>query len=273
MLIRPSTPQLVAIGSLTRRPELQPRVQMNEALVEEYREAMIEGAEFPSIDAIELPDGERILGDGWHRCAAAERAGHTDILTKVWRGSYEEAVEFISKRNARHGERRTMADLGKSIKMLRSLAKWQNASNVEIAKHFGLSESTIRRAQSQTAANQPILVSHAEDAANPIENIKPIPLRERRIVTRGGREYPMTLPSKPKPKPEPPLSNAEASKARSAKAAERDLERLVTVIKGRGQTWHALKKRLRAEDFLDWYADAPEGERARVRAWFEEHEG
>jgi hypothetical protein len=168
LLTRPATPQLVAIASLTRRPELQPRVQMNEALVEEYREAMQEGAEFPSIDAIELPDGERLLGDGWHRCAAAERAGRTEFLTYVWRGSYEEAVEFISKRNARHGERRTMGDLGKSIKMLRSLAKWQRASNVEIAKHFGLNESTIRRAQSETAANQPILGIADADAANPI---------------------------------------------------------------------------------------------------------
>jgi hypothetical protein len=139
MLTRPVTPQLVAIASLTRRPELQPRDHMNEALVEEYREAMQEGAEFPPIDAVELPDGERLLGDGWHRCGAAERAGRTEFLTYVWRGAYDEAVEFIAKRNARHGERRTMGDLGKAIKMLRSLAKWQNASNREIAKHVGVS--------------------------------------------------------------------------------------------------------------------------------------
>ncbi|HWY81625.1 MAG TPA: hypothetical protein VNY10_06775 [Roseiarcus sp.] len=110
----------------------------------------MDGNSAPScIDAIELPDGERILGDGHHRCAAAERAGVTEFMTYVWRGSYEDAIEFIAKRNARHGERRTMGDVVKAIKILRSLAKWQNTSNVEIAKHVGVSEATVRRARSQ----------------------------------------------------------------------------------------------------------------------------
>jgi hypothetical protein len=263
MLTRPSTPQLVAIASLTRRPELQPRLQMNEALIEEYREAMEQGAEFPCIDAIELPDGERLLGDGWHRCAGAERAGRTELLTYVWRGSYDDAIEFIAKRNARHGERRTMGDLGKSIKMLRSLAKWQRASNVEIAKHFGLNESTIRRAQSQTAANQPILGIAAEDADQPVENIHPVSGRARRIVHRGGQEYPMTMP--PKPEPEPP----EAQLARlSAKAKANTAEVVAQDARFRVKRDRALAT-LSAANVIAWLRQASVKERQQVKAWLD----
>ena len=246
---------------------------MNEALVEEYREAMQEGAEFPAIDAIELPDGERLLGDGWHRCGAAERAGRTEFLTYVWRGTYDEAVEFIAKRNARHGERRTMGDLGKAIKILRSLAKCQNASNVEIAKHVGVSEATVRRARGEAVvADQPILEIIGSrtyaylrtldaDAANRIEKIEPTSGRERIIVHRGGREYPMTMPPKPAPEAVIERRMSANAKANIAKAAAQD-------ARFRGKRDRALAT-LSAANVIAWLRQASVKERQQVKAWLD----
>jgi hypothetical protein len=176
----PPEPELVTIAQLVRDEAIQPRVDTDSATVIKYREAMRGGASFRAIHVVESPAGERLLVDGWHRIEAAEREGFTKLYAHVWIGSREDAIEFAAQCNARHGLPRNEDDLRKVVTMLRALPKWRQASNVEIAKHVNVSEATVRRLSS----------SRDEDAGQPIEKARP-PSETRRIVRRGGREYPM----------------------------------------------------------------------------------
>jgi hypothetical protein len=176
------TPELVAIAQLVRDEAIQPRVATDSATVLEYRDAMREGAVFPPVDAVRTSDAELLLIDGWHRVQAAEREGFTKLRVRVWTGTREDAVEFAARCNIRHGLRRRAEDLAKAVAILRGLPKWRQASNIEIAKHVGVSEATVRRVQS-------ILVSD-EDADQPVEKVG-APSETRRMVRRGDQEYPM----------------------------------------------------------------------------------
>ncbi len=268
MLDRAAAPQLVAIGSLIRRPELQPRVHMSETLIAGYQEAMEAGAEFPSLDVVELPDGSRILADGFHRCEAAEGAGIAEFKAYVWRGTYDEAIEFIVRRNAKHGARRTEADLGKAVRMLRSLSKWRQASNIDVAKHFGVSEATIRRAQGQSLSS-----SCDEDASTE----KTRPASQRTVtVKRGVQEYRMRVERQPAPAAEPeavPLSRedtAEAAKidqeryaASNARIRQRDARAVLRTLTG-DERRRFLAEANTLDDILAWRMDTLDSHRRTV---------
>jgi len=73
-------PRSLALAGICREAELWPRRRLNPARVRTFAALYAAGGPgaMPPILAAEV-DGRRYLVDGWHRCAAAERAGLTTL--------------------------------------------------------------------------------------------------------------------------------------------------------------------------------------------------
>ena len=97
---------LLRLKDIDPSKDTQPRSTIDQALIDEYAEAMREGAEFPAVHVTH--DGSTYwLTDGFHRVAAAGKAGRDTITAIVTEGSHEDAVWTSLAANATHGKRRT----------------------------------------------------------------------------------------------------------------------------------------------------------------------
>ena len=84
----------------------QPREELDDSLVQLYKEQILEGAEFPGVDL--YFDGKFYwLSDGFHRFHAHKQAGHKEILASVNKGTKRDAFIASLKANSRHGKPRT----------------------------------------------------------------------------------------------------------------------------------------------------------------------
>jgi ParB-like chromosome segregation protein Spo0J len=101
--------QTIPISALTLDPELQPRAVMDADLIDEYADAMSEGAEFPAVVAFR--DGAVFLVDGFHRVAACQRLGKSEVAAVVNDGAREQALRYALAANAAHYARRSPGDL------------------------------------------------------------------------------------------------------------------------------------------------------------------
>jgi len=125
----------------------QIRVEINDAAVREYAEAMNEGAKFPPVALFE-DDGKFFIGDGWHRLLAAQKNGDVTIPAVVFQGTLSTAVVFALGANAKHGMLRTNADKRKAVTY--GLQALGNMSNVEIAKICAVSDEFVRKIRGET---------------------------------------------------------------------------------------------------------------------------
>lgn len=134
----------VALEKLRLDGDTQVRKSLNLEKVEEYAEAMKEGAEFPPVTVFH--DGSHYwLADGFHRYHAARKAEQDEILADVKNGTVQEAQLFAFGANSTHGlamtreERRDVA-----IRMIKHplAIDWPNT---KIARVVGLSSMTIGR--------------------------------------------------------------------------------------------------------------------------------
>jgi hypothetical protein len=142
------TTQPVAKGVLTRRDrltrdlEVQARERLDEPTVAEYAELMRGDIKFPALVAFD--DGERLwLADGFHRDAAAGRAGLTSVPCDIRKGSRRDAVLFSIWANARHGLLFTNADKRRAVaRLLRDevCGRWGDR---EIARQAAVSKSFV----------------------------------------------------------------------------------------------------------------------------------
>lgn len=128
----------------------QPRSEMDIALVAEYAEAMKRGDTFPPIEVVY--DGEHYwVTDGFHRKAAAIKAGRNAFDVEVKQGDHSDAKWLSLGANATHGKRRTRKDKRRAIKRaLRMDAEfsgardgWHAKSDRQIAAHVGCSWRTV----------------------------------------------------------------------------------------------------------------------------------
>src|SRR5262249_59008661 len=83
--------KVLALASIERDVQLQPREVLSDEVIADYAEQMQEGAKFPPVVA--FFDGERYwLADGWHRLAAAERLEFEDFPVEVHPGGRRDAM-------------------------------------------------------------------------------------------------------------------------------------------------------------------------------------
>lgn len=138
--------QELALAQIRRDGGTQARQGNNEDVVEEYTAAMREERwRWHDGNALTVFfDGEHHwLGDGFHRCEAASRAGLLTVPCEVRQGSRRDAVLFACGANDSHGLRRTRQDVRRAIEILLRDEEWGKWSNAEIARRVGCSDMTV----------------------------------------------------------------------------------------------------------------------------------
>lgn len=145
------TPTALAVADIRTDGGTQPRAGIDNSVVDDYADAMIDGAEFPSI--IVYHDGAAYwLADGFHRLAAWKIANPgRPIPADVRQGDRREAVLHSVGANADHGLRRTNEDKRRAVMRLLGDGEWGQWSDREIARRCHVSHnfvSTLRRSLS-----------------------------------------------------------------------------------------------------------------------------
>jgi hypothetical protein len=100
---------------------------------------------FPPVVLFVDPKGVHHLADGYHRCAAAEAAGLTEIAAEVRQGTRKDALLYAVGANASHGLKRTNADRRKAVMLLLADASWGKRSDNWIAKQANVSQPFVSK--------------------------------------------------------------------------------------------------------------------------------
>jgi hypothetical protein len=132
----------LALLSIRTDGGTQSRDSLNEQTVQEYAEAMREGAQFPPI--VVFHDGSKHwLADGFHRFMAARKADLAELDAVVHQGTRRDAVLYSVGANAAHGLPRTNADKRLAVTMLLQDDEWAAWSDREIARRCAVSPSFV----------------------------------------------------------------------------------------------------------------------------------
>jgi hypothetical protein len=127
----------------------QARAEIDNDKVDEYRQAMEEGSDFPPV--VVYHDGsDHWLADGFHRFFAGKRAGFKKLKCDVRQGTKRDAILFAVGCNGTHGLPRTNADKHKAVLMLLEDEKWRAWTNVQIAKACCVSDMTVKRIRDES---------------------------------------------------------------------------------------------------------------------------
>lgn len=178
----------------------QPRLQIDTEAVARYAEAMTDGTSLPPM-VVFFDGAEYWLADGFHRYHANKQIGAVSVACDVHQGTVKDARIFARGANKTHGLPMSNADKKAAVLgMLEDCAEW---SNVQIARHVGVSDKTV-------AAHRQSIIGNSEDA--------PV-----RTVERAGKTYTMDTSGqkeagaqraaqKPAAKPKRELPEAEPSR-------------------------------------------------------------
>jgi hypothetical protein len=129
---------------------IQIRVQLDDETIEDYLQAMLGGAEFPAVVLFQTkPTAEWILADGFHRVAAARKAGLREILAEVRQGDRRAATTYALRANVQHGRRRTNADKRKSVEI--ALKEFPDQSDRSLAEMCAVDKSLVASIRRQVA--------------------------------------------------------------------------------------------------------------------------
>jgi hypothetical protein len=130
----------------------QTRAQIDLFTVEDYRQAMEDGAKFPPL--VVFHDGtDYWLADGFHRLEAGKRLGFLDIESEVRQGTRREAVLWSVGANASHGLRRSNADKRCAVVALLHDEEWVQWSDREIARRTSTSAPCVAGLRADPSVN------------------------------------------------------------------------------------------------------------------------
>lgn len=132
--------------------DIQPRAQLDMFTIEDYADAMREGASFPPL-VVFFDGSEYWLADGFHRYHAAERASLDSIAVDIREGGRREAILYGLGANATHGLRRTNADKRKAVETLLRDPEWSQWTDNEIARHTQTSQPFVGKIRSEITYN------------------------------------------------------------------------------------------------------------------------
>lgn len=133
----------LALDLISSDPALQMRTAgIDLGTVQDYAEAMTDGAEFPAI--IVFTDGNSHWpADGFHRIEAARKVGKSSIAADVRLGSRRDAILFSLGANGAHGLRRSNADKRRSVTVMLRDPEWSKLSDREIGQRCGVDHKTV----------------------------------------------------------------------------------------------------------------------------------
>jgi ParB-like chromosome segregation protein Spo0J len=124
---------MLKLNQLTLDGGTQSRVKIIQEAVDEYADALIAGARFPSV--IVYFDGVKYyLTDGFHRFFAHQKAGKTEIEVQIVNGTLRDAILRSKSVNFDNGRHRTNEDKRNAVKDMLEDFEWQFWHDQEIAK-------------------------------------------------------------------------------------------------------------------------------------------
>jgi ribosomal protein L37AE/L43A len=132
------------LTTITADERCQPRVRLEPSLVDEYAQAMTEGAAFPPLTVYQ--DGAtHWLADGFHRYHAARQAGIDTIDCTIHSGTLRDAILHAVGANDTHGMRRTNLDKRRAVETLLNDPEWMQWSDREIGRRCAVSHEHVRQ--------------------------------------------------------------------------------------------------------------------------------
>ena len=164
--------KVIPISNIRLDGDTQPRVAIDQDVVQEYAEAMKSGQEFPPVEL--YYDGANYwLVDGFHRFHAARKIGCAELNADVRTGMQTDAQWASLAANSKHGLRRSNADKAKAVN--RALRLKSDLSDCAIAAHIGVSASMVVAYRKSMSARQAESTSHG--------------VRSTVVTGRDGRTY------------------------------------------------------------------------------------
>ena len=178
---------------------LQTRAGTDVDTINNYAEAMADGAQFPDVTV--FTDGKHYwLADGFHRVMAAKQNGKASISADIRKGTADDAVVFGGTANNKQGKRPTRADVQHFLSMV-----WERREAVfggtptggNLAERCGVSRATGERFVMERLKEMP--KAPKRPTASKIQS--KAPTRPTHLVGANGRAYPVR-PMPPAPKKE-----------------------------------------------------------------------
>ena len=142
------TVELLPITRLCLDHGIQVRAAMHPDTVNDYAEAMRDGASFPPIVVFRV-GSDLVLADGVHRTLAAQQAGLQEILSDTRVGTFRDALVYALSANGSHGLQMTNLDKRKAVGLAlddEELSQW---SNREIARWCGVSPGLVDKMRAE----------------------------------------------------------------------------------------------------------------------------
>lgn len=138
----------LAIDAIELDGDAQARAEICESTVQEYADAMADGAEFPPL-VVFFDGAKHWLADGFHRWRAARRADLEQVACDVRAGSKRDAILHAVGANSSHGLKRSNADKRRAVAILLRDDEWRKKSDRWIAGKCGVSHPLVISIRSQ----------------------------------------------------------------------------------------------------------------------------
>ncbi|MBA2278310.1 MAG: ParB N-terminal domain-containing protein [Chloroflexia bacterium] len=143
---------MIMISEIQTDERCQPRVTLDPELIDDYANAMTDGARFPPL-TVYSDGGGYYLADGFHRLYAAKKTGLTTIDCEVRPGDIRAAMLHAVGANSAHGLRRSNLDKRKAVETLLTDDEWRQWSDREIARRCAVDNSFVSRMRASLLTN------------------------------------------------------------------------------------------------------------------------
>ena len=141
--------EVLSLDQLVTDAGTQVRSAIDDEVVDEYVQALADGAQFPPV-VVFRADGAEMLADGYHRVFAYRKAGRSEIPADVYHGTREDALWFALGANRAHGQRLSGADKRRAIEL--AYRAWPDLSQVRIAAQVGCAQPYVGEVRAQLKA-------------------------------------------------------------------------------------------------------------------------
>jgi hypothetical protein len=142
------------IGAIVLDPRLQPRVEMNQDLVETYARCMDHGDEFDPVTV--FFDGMNYkLTSGWHRLHAHKLLGKASIRARIINGTFTEALWNSIGSNNKNGARLSIADKRRNVQVVLEHEDFGQLPLTELARQCDVSPAFVKKMRDELGVEAP----------------------------------------------------------------------------------------------------------------------
>lgn len=135
----------INLSTVSIRKEYQPRVKLDQNVVNDYIEQLENGAEFPPIIVFNESDDEYILAAGYHRFEAYCRSEKKCIEAEIREfTSSLDVLKVAIESNIRHGARLSQEDKRRAVALILNNSEGNNWADNYVAKVCGVSNYLVK---------------------------------------------------------------------------------------------------------------------------------